>query len=191
MKDLFAQFNGLEIFFLICAVVGGIFVIVRLAMQFIGFDHDGGLDSGGHDIDAHHADSDIGFKVLSLHGLTSFLMMFGLVGLAMYRQSNMGTFVSIIGAFAAGMVSVWIIKKLFSLVIGLQSSGTIAIDNTIGSQGKVYLTIPANSTGRVLVNVNNSLREYEASSLDEKEIKTDTPIRVAWVDGNILVVERI
>jgi membrane protein implicated in regulation of membrane protease activity len=193
MKALFAHFNGLEMFFLICAIIGGIFVSVRLIMQMAGIGHDGGgeFDTGGHDFDAHHADSDIGFKVLSIHGLTSFLMMFGLVGLAMYRQSRMGTFISIAGAFAAGLASVWVIKKLFSLILKLQSSGTISIDSTVGSQGKVYLTIPKNGTGRVLVSVNNSLREYEAASDDEKEISTDTPIRVVWVDGNVLVVERI
>ena len=193
MKTLFSHFNGLEMFFLICAIVGGIFVSIRLVMQLIGIGHDGGgsFESGGHDFDSHHADSDIGFKVLSLHGLTSFLMMFGLVGLALYRQSGMGTFISIVGAFAAGLVSVWIIKKLFSLILKLQSSGTISIDSTVGSQGKVYLNIPGNGTGRVLISVNNSLREYEAASSDEKEISTDTPIRVIWVDGNVLVVERI
>jgi membrane protein implicated in regulation of membrane protease activity len=193
MKILFAQFNGLEMFFLICAIIGGAFVSIRLVMQLIGIGHDGGgdFDTGGHGFDAHHADSDIGFKVLSLHGLTSFLMMFGLVGLALYRQSRMGAFISIVGAVAAGLASVWIIKKLFSLILKLQSSGTISIDSTVGSQGRVYLKIPANGTGRVLVSVNNSLREYEAASSDEKEISTDTPIRVIWVDGNVLVVERI
>lgn len=193
MNTLFEHFNGLETFFLVCAIIGGAFVSIRLVMQLIGIGHDGGgdLDTGGHDFDSHHADSDVGFKVLSLHGLTSFLMMFGLVGLALYRQSRMGTVVSIVGAFAAGVVSVWIIKKLFSLILKLQSSGTISIDSTVGAQGRVYLNIPEKGTGRVLVNVNNSLREYEAASSDEKEISTDTPIRVIYVDGNVLVVERI
>lgn len=193
MNTLFEHFNGLETFFLVCAIIGGAFVSIRLVMQLIGIGHDGGgdLDTGGHDFDSHHADSDVGFKVLSLHGLTSFLMMFGLVGLALYRQSRMGTVVSIVGAFAAGVVSVWIIKKLFSLILKLQSSGTISIDSTVGAQGRVYLNIPEKGTGRVLVNVNNSLREYEAASSDEKEISTDTAIRVIYVDGNVLVVERI
>ena len=193
MKILLAHFNGLEVFFLICAIIGGAFVFIRLVMQLIGIGHDdgGGFDTGGHDFDSHHADSDVGFKVLSLHGLTSFLMMFGLVGLALYRQSRMGSFISIVGAFAAGLISVWIIKKLFSLILKLQSSGTISIDSTVGAQGRVYLKIPEKGTGRVLVNVNNSLREYEAASSDEKEISSDTPIRVIWVDGNVLVVERI
>ena len=186
MAKIFNQFNGVEVFFLICAIVGGIFVLIRLIMQFIGADH-----HDAHHFETNHTDSDVGFTMLSLHGLTSFFMMFGLVGLAVYRNVQLGIFISIFCAIAAGLASVWFIGKLFFLAMKLQSSGTITIDHTIGTQGKVYLTIPENGTGRVLINVNKSLREYDASSHNEKEISTGTPIRVVWVDGNILVVERI
>jgi membrane-bound ClpP family serine protease len=73
----------------------------------------------------------------------------------------------------------------------LKSSGTITIDSTVGAQGKVYTKIPENGSGRVLVKVRNSLREYDATSNDSKSLETGTPIRVVWVDGNILVVEKI
>lgn len=200
MNDYFSQFSGVEIFFLICAVVGGFFVFVKFIMLFMGLDHDvshdfniGGhdLNVGGHNIDTQHTDSDIGFHVLSLHGISSFLMMFGLVGLAMYRQSSFGIMISIIGAMVAGCVSVWVIGKLFLIANKMKSSGTISIDSTVGAQGKVYMQIPQNGTGRVLINVRNSLREYDASTNDGKAIETGTAIRVIWVDGNVLVVERI
>ena len=193
MSAFFSSFNGVEVFFLICAIIGGTFQLIRIVMMFIGFGHDFASDigSGEHHIDASHSDSDIGFKLLSIHGLTSFLLMFGLVGLALYRQSKTGMTIAMIGAIVAGFASVWIIGKLFSSISKLQSSGTISIDNSVGAEGKVYLTIPENGTGRVLVNVRNSLREYDASSHDTKENLTGTPIRVIWVDGNVLVVERI
>ncbi len=193
MNDIFSQYNGVEIFFLICAIVGGIFVLFKFALMFMGMDQDihTDFDGAGADIDVHHADSDVGFKLLSLHGITSFLMMFGLVGLAMYRQSQVGTLISMVGASVAGLVSVWIIGKLFMFSAKLKSSGTIAIDSTVGAQGKVYMNIPDGGTGRVLVNVKNSLREYDAAAGDGKAIPTGTPIRVVWVDGNVLVVEKI
>lgn len=193
MKGLFSQFNGVEIFFIICAVIGSLFVIFRIIMQFIGVTHDTDADFGAdsHDIDGHHSDSDIGFKLLSLHGLSSFFMMFGLVGLALFRQSKMGIFISTAGAVLAGLASVWMIKKLFSAFHKLQSSGTINIDNAVGAHGTVYLTIPKGAKGRVLVKINNSLREYDAAAVNEMEIPTGTPVRVVWVDGGILVVEKI
>lgn len=194
MAAFFTRLNGVEIFFLICAVVGGAFVLIRFVMMLIGLDHGAGggdLDGGGHSVDGHHADSDTGFKLLSIQGVTSFLMMFGLVGMALYRQSRLGTLISMAGAMAAGLASVWIIAKMFSLVLKLQSSGTIPIDSAVGAQGKVYLSIPANGTGRVLVSVRNSLREYDAAAQDNRPIPTGTLIRVVWVDGNVLVVETI
>lgn len=189
MDSFFSQDSAVETFFFICAVVGGFFVLMKFAMMFIGFDHH--FDGGGHGFDAHHSDSDTGFHILSLHGISSFLTMFGLVGLAMHKQSGFGTLFSLIGAVLAGGFSVWVIGKLFFMFNKLKSNGTISIDSTVGAQGKVYMKIPENGTGRVLVNVKSSLREYEASTNDGKGIDTGTPIRVIWVDGNVLVVERI
>lgn len=191
------NFNAVEYFFLVCAVVGGVFVVARIVMLFVGMD-DGGqadLDIAGHDVGHHvsssHSDSDAGFKALSLHGLSSFLLMFGLVGLALYRQSKMGLLIALAGGFAAGLGAVWLIGKMFSMITKLQSSGTIGIDSTVGAEGTVYLKIPPEGSGRVLVRVHNSLREYDAMSSDKKEITSGTPIRVVWVDGNVLVVEEI
>ncbi len=190
---MFADFNSLEIFYVICSLIGGLFVIFRLVMQFIGLDHHGAsdFDMHGHDMDAGHADSDSGFKILSLNSFTSFLMMFGLVGLALYRQSHAGVILSLAGAVAAGLGSVWVIGKMFMLVNKLQSSGTISIDSAVGALGKVYMTIPKDGVGRVLINISNRLREYDAATNEEEDIPTGTPIRVIWVDGDVLVIERI
>ena len=193
MAEFFNRLNGVELFFLFCAVIGGIFVLIRFAVMLIGLDHGmgGDMGDGAHDFDGHHADSDVGFKLLSLQGITSFLMMFGLVGMALHHESRVGILFSMAGALAAGLASVWIIAKMFSLVLKLQSSGTISIDSTVGAQGKVYLTIPENGSGRVLINVHNSLREYDAVTQDKRQLVTGVPIRVVWVDGNVLVVEAI
>ena len=193
MAEYFSRLNGVEVFFLICALIGGVFVLIRFALMLMGLDHgaDGDLSGGVHDFDGHHADSDASFKLLSLQGITSFFLMFGLVGMALYRQSKAGVIISMTGAVAAGLASVWIMAKMFSLIIKLQSSGTIPIESTVGAKGNVYMKIPANGSGRVLVNVRNSLREYDAVSHDNKELATGVAIRVVWVDGNVLVVEAI
>ena len=193
MDSFFSQYSAVETFFFICAVVGGFFVLMKFAMTFMGFDHDVShdFDSGGHGIDAHHSDSDTGFHALSLQGISSFLMMFGLVGLAMYRQSGFGSFISLFAAIIAGCISVWIIGKLFFMFNKLKSSGTISIDSTVGAQGKVYMKIPEKGTSHVLINAKNSLREYDASTNNGAGIETGAAIRVIWVDGNVLVVERI
>jgi len=194
---MFSNLAGLEIFFLACAAIGGVFVLIRLVTQFMGGDVDSSADGGadihidaGPDVDAHHADSDVGFKFLSLHGLTSFFLMFGLTGFALFRQSEAGHLVSILGAMAAGFASVWIIGKLFEMTGKLQSSGTVPLKNTIGCEGSVYLTIPAGGTGKVMITVSNRLREFDAMSRDRAELKTGVPVRVISLNGDKLVVEQ-
>ena len=188
MESLFSGYNGLEIFFLLCALVGGFFVMVKLIMQFAlgGHDADAGHDM---DFDPQHVDSDVGFRMLSLHGLSSFLMMFGLVGLALSRQSKAGYLVSIGGAVAAGLLTVWIIGNLFKGATRLQSSGTLDTEGAVGSSGTVYLTIPKQGTGRVSISYKQRLREFDATSNSGEEIPSRTPIRVVGVKANVLIVE--
>ena len=140
-------------------------------------------------IDTGHLDSDMGFRLLSMHGLSAFFMMFGLVGLALYRQSQAEVIISIIGAVAAGMVSVWAIGKLFQGAARLQSSGTLKTADAVGSTGTVYLTIPAGGTGRVSLNFQNHLREFDATGKNGTEMPSGTPVRVVKVNANVLVVE--
>jgi len=187
----FGNLNGLDIFFIVCALIGGVPLIIRFVLQFMGadFGDEASLNAdfespdGGADFDA-----DASLKFLSLHGITSFLMMFGLVGYALYRQSEVGAGFSLLGATIAGFISFWVIGWIFKATSKLQHSGTVNIKQAVGSEGKVYTTIHPNKTGSVMVTVNDRLREYEASSKDNSEIKTGTRIRVQEVSGNILVV---
>ena len=197
MSEVLSNLNGLEILYLICATTGGLFFAFRMVLLFMGLDHDGadGLDGdagmGTDAVDAHHADSDIGFKVLTIQGLTSFFMMFGLVGFALYREMGTGALISVIGATAAGSATVWVIGKLFTSMKKLQSSGTIDASSAVGAEGTVYLTIPAGGTGLVQVSFRNHFREYDAVSQNKEEIKTGERIRVTWVNGSVLVVEKL
>jgi membrane protein implicated in regulation of membrane protease activity len=192
VAKVFSDFNGLEMFFLACAIIGGFFVLIKLILQFIGGDTHTDLSVDSDiDIDTAHVDSDLGFRLLSMHGLSAFFMMFGLVGLAFYRQSQMGAIISIIGAVAAGMVSVWVIGKLFQGAAKLQSSGTLKTADAVGSTGTVYLTIPEGGMGRVSLNFKNRLREFNATEKNGSAVPTGTPIRVVQVNANVLVVETL
>ena len=44
MGNPLGSFNSVELFFLICAVIGGVFVLLRVIMLFIGLDHDMATD---------------------------------------------------------------------------------------------------------------------------------------------------
>jgi hypothetical protein len=199
------QFTGLEKLFLVCAVAGGILFVIRLVLQFLGGDSSGHQDMGSPvdmvhtDVGTGHAcdgtsghDAYLSFKLLSFQGLTAFFMMFGLVGLAMMRQSGQGPVLSLAAATGAGLGTVWIIGLMFRKAGSLQSSGNIDMHNAVGQEGEVYLTIPPAGIGKARVTIQERLRIYDAISKDKTEIKTGQRIRVAEVTPqDVLVVQKI
>lgn len=188
MENSGSLFQGLDLFFLICAGIGGIVVFSKIVMQFFGGETDTSFETAG---DFDHSDSDLGFQILSVHGLSSFFMMFGLVGLALHRQDQVGSALSMAGAVVAGGLSVWLIRALFRGAVGLQSSGTLDTARAVGCTGTVYLTIPHGGTGRVSLNFHNHLREFDAVAEDGAALPTGTPVRVVETRGNVLIVENL
>jgi hypothetical protein len=216
MLEFITNLTLVEKVFFFCAVVGGgVFLIRFILLLFGGFgdvdmetdagvDMDMDADIGDMDIDAGDAGLDAGavegldadgaasFHLLSIQGVTGFFMMFGLVGLTMARQSGFGDVISIAGATCAGFATMLIIAKVYSVMRLLQSSGTLNLRNAIGKEGMVYLTIPAEGTGKIRVVIQDGLKVFNAVSADKKEIKTDERIKVVKVvSGNVFVVKKL
>ena len=195
-----ADLLWIEIIYWAATIIGGTLFILRLIMMLIGGGlGDGAMDSSPDvdvsgdfdtDLSGSHASADISFNLLSVQGLTSFFMMFGLVGLALLK-GNFPILVTVLGGLLAGLVTVAITGLIFSQMKRLQTDGTINIQNTIGTEGSVYLTIPSNGTGQVQVIVQGSLKIFDATSNSKKIIATGERIRVVGVaSGNTLIVEK-
>jgi hypothetical protein len=166
----------IEVIYWASTIIGGTLFLLRLGMMLIGggMSDDGldsALDAGSADVSGDHADADASFKLLSLQGLTSFFMMFGLVGLALLR-ANLHVLITIIGGMIAGLVTVAVTGLIFTQMKRLQTEGTIKIQNTIGSDGTVYLTIPQNGTGQVQIIAQGSLKIFDAVSANKNQIAT-------------------
>ncbi len=178
MIEWFATHNGLEQLFLLSGLVGGIILLFRMILMIVGIDH--------HGTDVH-LDSDAGFQALTIQGVSSFLAMFGVVGYALHNGAALGALLASVGAFGAGVFSMWVIHKIFRGMLRLQSSGTVSLFAAVGSEGSVYLTVGKDG-GRVTINFANRLREFEAVSADGSTLPTGTAIRVQSVTANTLVV---
>lgn len=217
MPGLLGEMTGVDYLFLGAAVIGGALFLIRLVLFFVGFHH-GGADIGQADVgsadvgmDAGHLDagaadaahgagyhpdatasSDVSFKTLSIQGVTAFFMMFGLVGLALRKESGISMHWSILGAVIGGAVTVWVVGKVFAMMTRFQSSGTLDMRNAIGQEGSVYLTIPAGGAGKAQVAIQNRLTVIDAVTEGNEAIKTGQRIRVVKViEGNVLVVEKV
>ena len=185
----------IEIIYWASTIIGGMLFILRAAMLLLGGGlSDGATDVSGDfdpDIAGDHADADITFKLISLQGLTSFFMMFGLVGLALLK-ANVPVVLTVFGGTIAGLITVAITGLVFSQMKRLQTEGTIDIQTTIGTEGSVYLTIPKNGTGQVQLIAQGSLKIFDAVSNTKNVISTGEKIRVTGVaSGNTLIVEKI
>lgn len=186
----------IEVIYWASIIIGGTLFILRLGLMFFGGGlSDGGLDTavdaGDAGVAGDHGDADISFKLLSVQGLTSFFLMFGLVGLALLR-ANLHELITILGGTLAGLAMTAITGVIFSQMKRLQTEGTIKIENTIGSDGTVYLTIPKNGTGQVQVIAQGSLKIFDAISADKNPIATGEKVRITGVaSGNTLIVEKI
>jgi membrane protein implicated in regulation of membrane protease activity len=205
MLALLENLSGLELLFACCAVFGTVLFVIRLILMFSGMggedahsadtgdmaDVDGGnFDAGDMDPAGEMHDSDLSFKLLSLQGITAFFMMFGLVGWAVIRQGQYHALVPIAAGTVAGLLTVWVMKKIFQFATALQSSGTMNLNNAIGQEGTVYLTIRPGQSGKVQVSVQDRLSVLEAVTDGNEEIKTGESIRVVRVTAGKLVVEK-
>ena len=185
----FGDATGLELLFAASALVGGILFLLWFALMMIGgvaadiFEGLLGMEGVG-DLGA-----DASFKALTFQGLMAFLMFFGLAGLYTLKSTETSTIAIAVGG-VAGFASMYGTGKLFQLFITLQSDGTVAISESIGATGSVYLRIPHNGAGQVHVNFGGSMRTMNAKSHDDAEIGSGEFIEVVDTMGEILVVKR-
>ena len=142
------------------------------------------------DIDqTNHADVDGGLKLLTIQGLTAFIMMFGLTGFALSRSSLLGSIVTIAIGFVIGLFAMWLVAKGFALMRSLQSSGTMQIYDAIGEEGTVYLTIPPDGVGKIQITISGRLMVMDAVSQDKQVLKTGERVRVFEItSGGMLAV---
>jgi hypothetical protein len=184
MQEWFSAHNGLEQLFLLCAIIGGAIILLRLVLTIAGLDHqDGALDGA-------HADSDTGFQLLSIQGISSFFTLFGLVGYTLYRQAHLGAVIALVAGIAAGLAAVWLMQRIFISMLKLQSSGSVALDSAVGCEGTVYTTV-SGSGGSVQINFAKRLREFDAVSAGGEVLATGTPIRVERLAASKLVVAKL
>jgi len=188
--------SAIELIYAGFAVFGGISFITVIALQFAGvgdgIDTDAGIDPGlDVDLDTGPStDSDASFKAISFQSLVTFCLMFGLVGLAASRD-DWGIYPAFGGAVAAGLLSIWIIGKIFAFAASLQSSGTVRLGDLTGQSATVYTRIPENGNGKVNVTVNNRMQELLAKSEDGLEIKTGELVEIMeMLDGGTVLVKR-
>ena len=140
-------------------------------------DHPGGPDSGLH--------------LFTVRGVVAFLVLFGWGGLCLC-QVGMPGFLAVFLAVPIGFAGMVGIALAVRQAVRLQYDGTLDLRNAVGLAGQVYLTVPPARTGegKVMVTVQEQLRELDARTDSPQPIPTGSAVRVTGLAGrDILLVE--
>lgn len=185
-------FNALTLFeqiYWITAIIGSILLLILLVLTLLGGDADDIGDIDG-DLDL---DAGIDFQFLSFKNLVGFFAIFGWSGIACL-SAEMSYGVTLIISLICGLLMMLAMASLFYGLSKLNSSGgAVKIQNALGGIGEVYSTIGANrsSIGKIQMNIQGRLREIDAITDEEFDLKQGNIIKVSEITSNgILIVNK-
>lgn len=187
--------------FLVCAVIGGTWMLCQFAMTLMGFggDHDGASEishagaSSGNDgsagaddaADGHdHSDSLWFFKIVTIRTLTAAIAFFGLAGLGV-QSSGGSPLQALSGGVVAGVAAMWVVHWLMQQMTRFDEDGTVHLDRLVGLTGTVYLKIPGGQSAAGKVHVTAPQGTVELSAWTSgPEIPTGSTVRVTAMIGH-------
>lgn len=196
--------------FVLCAVIGGTIMVCQFVLTLVGFGHDVGdmshdisgdvntdVSADAHDgADAHtesgHHGSSWLFGVISFRTLVAASAFFGLAGLAS-DSAGLGQPMQVLIAVVSGVAAMLAVHALVKQMGKLSQDQTLKVQRAIGHIGTVYIPVPAQKTssGKIQLNLQNRVVEYEAITSSDEKLATGTKVRVVAVRGSILEVEPI
>lgn len=168
--------------------------IIQSILTFVGADADSNFDV---DVDTSMDGSDLsnidgGSNLYTFRNFINFLLGFGW-SFILLQESITSMPVLIIVSVVIGVALVTAVMYLFKWLAGMQQSGNIDVEKVAkGCEGTVYLTIPAAQAGegKVQISISDAVREYNAVTDNEEDLKTGTPIRVVdVVNSHTVLVE--
>jgi len=191
MMDFFDGMSTLEQTYWIIALIGSAVFLVIFMLTFIGGIGDTDMEADANDFEAD--DGGVGFQFFTFKGIIAFFTIFGWSGVVSIDNELSATATLII-SIIAGFIMMVLTSSLFYWMHKLAESGTLKMKNAVGVIGEVYLPIGAKRSkmGKVQIKVQGSLRELEAITDEEENLKTGTMVKVTEiVSAELLLVESI
>jgi len=183
MTEWFDGLSGIEQFLFSTGVFSTLIFAIQFLLSLFGLADD------EPDVDGHPGSAFEFGDVFTIRNGVSFLMGFSWGGLMAYDWGLTHTFFValigiIIGSFLVGvnMIILFGMSKL-------KHQGNVRLENAIGEEASVTLTIPRCRTGigKVSVSVQGRLKEYHAVT-DGESLSRNTPVTVLDFSGSQLLV---
>ena len=189
MMETFEQLAPLLKTFWLVAIPTSLIFIIQTILTFIGADATDGIEA---DFTGDLGDTDAPFQLFSFRNLINFLLGFNWTGISFFESIGK-TWLLILIAIAVGILFVYFFFIIIKQVQKLAEDNSFKLSNTLGKTAEVYLTIPANKTGKgkVLISVNGAYHELEAITENE-EIKSNLLVKITKIESdNLLLVTKI
>jgi membrane protein implicated in regulation of membrane protease activity len=182
--------SGVDYLFAAMAIIGTFLFMIYFLLVLLGGAAEGAFDMVGMDVGVDIGADGI-FHMLTIQGLLSFIMMFGIFGLAVSQYGGLPV-LAILAGTVAGTISMWLIGKVFQLMQGLESDATVKHSQAVGAQGQVYMTIMPGQTGQVQVEFQSALRTCSAVLEDTNAtLETGKFVEVVRTIGETLIVREL
>lgn len=177
-----------DLVFLICAVAGVTLFVLRGLLMLSG-DIFGSSES--HD-DGYHGELEPSFKLLTMHTMTGFLMIFGLLGFGLRQQLDYPFGLALSMAILAGFFMMLLVAVIFYGASFLTSAGNVfKIENTVGLSAVVYLQISPDADGKVQLLVGGVTRELGARAANGQPIESFAHVKIVGViDQQTVLVQK-
>lgn len=174
------------------AIFASVIFIGQSIMTFAGMDSNSDFDANFDGDMTTDGIESTPFQLFTFRNLINFLLGFSWSAIA-FRKSVENTTILILIGVIVGVLLVSAVMYIFKWLSGMQQSGTITMEDTVGCKGSVYLKIPANRSGdgKVQISVRGAVREYNAQT-DGDMLQNQTAVRVSKVlNEHTVLVEKI
>ncbi|WP_080903563.1 NfeD family protein [Parabacteroides sp. Marseille-P3160] len=184
MKEFFTTMESLQAIYWYIAC-GSSFVFILLTVASL-------VGGGDADMETHAGEMENPLHLLSLRNIVNFLLGFGWSGVAFYSVFSSKLILGLVSLFV-GCLFALIFLIVIKAFLKLSEDNTVKIEDMIGKTGNVYLKIPPlkGGKGKVLISINGSVREMEAVTTGNTELKTGGNVKVVRIEGNTLVVTKM
>lgn len=162
-----------------------------IVSTFLGMDGFDGVDAD-FDGDLETEDGHGGvLQMFTFKNMVAFLLGLSWGALACIKEYHLSYGISIIIGSVLGIIIVAIQSALFLVMKKLEDKRIPSLDGIEGLNGKVYLTIPGNGSGKVTITHNGSSKTLNATSSEGNEIPTGSMVKVDSYDGSTVSVSLI
>lgn len=208
MEEWWNSIPAFEKLFWIVAFPSSIIFVIQAIMTLLGIEN-------GHDIEVHGLDMshgihdlphdhnlygdenpseilDVKFKFFTMRSIIVFFTVFSWAGIASVRH-GINHLISVLISIILGFIMMAVVSFMYYFIQKFTEEGTMDINNAIGKEGEVYLTIPGRGQGegKIQIVIQGALRTMDAVTYGEELTTGEKIIVIKIVDNQLLLVEKI